>query len=80
MALFLRGELAEEEERECMGIEPPANTPKNSAFPGQGGADSGAVAAQIDNRDPDLTRLLAAWPSLSTAIRRAVLALIESAD
>jgi hypothetical protein len=36
-------------------------------------AESGAVAV-----DPDLARLIAAWPALPQAIRRVILALVES--
>jgi hypothetical protein len=37
------------------------------------GAKSGAVAS-----DPDLTRIIDAWPSLPEPIRRAMLALLSS--
>jgi hypothetical protein len=30
--------------------------------------------------DPDLARVLAAWPGLSQALRRAILALVESGE
>jgi hypothetical protein len=40
-------------------------------LPGEGAAKSGAV-------DPDLSRLLSAWPTLADPIRRAILALVES--
>jgi hypothetical protein len=39
-----------------------------------GGADSSATP----NSDPDLARLLDAWPTLPEPIRRAILALVES--
>jgi hypothetical protein len=54
-----------------------SNFPESSgkiACSAEGGATSGAVAA-----DPDLTRILAAWPILPEPIRRAMLALIETA-
>ncbi len=42
--------------------------------------DAPAVVAQRLPNDPDLARLVAAWPSLPEPIRRAVLALIDSAQ
>jgi hypothetical protein len=30
--------------------------------------------------DPDLARIIAAWPTLAEPIRRAIMALVESAD
>jgi len=44
-----------------------------------GGAQSGAGGADSPPPDPDLARIAAAWPGLPEAIRRAVLALIDSA-
>jgi hypothetical protein len=59
-----------------MGIEPTEDSPDNPTPAAAGGAESGALAAE---NDPDLARLLAAWLTLSEPIRRAVLALVESA-
>jgi len=52
-----------------------------------GGAESGAVGAQnadsaVDGAvaaDPDLGRLIEAWPTLPEAIRRGILAMVEAA-
>jgi hypothetical protein len=44
-----------------------------------GGAKSGALADSFTRSDPGLQRLIAAWPTLPEPIRRAVLALIETA-
>jgi hypothetical protein len=64
------------------GFEPDATTPKgNSSLgnpPPAGAAISGAVSA--DFSDPGLARIIATWPSLPETIRRAVLALVESAS
>jgi hypothetical protein len=47
-----------------------------------GGAESGAAGSGTDSHsvanDPDLSRLLAAWPTLAEPIRLAILALVES--
>jgi len=42
-------------------------------------AESSAVPAPPSTIDPDLARILDIWPSLAEPIRRAVLALVESA-
>jgi hypothetical protein len=55
-------------------IRTPREIPGKTALPEPGGAKSGAPAA-----DPDLTRILDAWPTLPEPIRRAILALIETA-
>jgi len=41
-----------------------------------GGAQSGALPVD----DPDLTRLITAWPKLPEAIRRGILALTDVGD
>jgi hypothetical protein len=43
----------------------------------EGGANSGALAA--DPVDPDLARVVAAWPTLPSHVRAAVMALIQTA-
>jgi hypothetical protein len=58
-----------------MGIEPCTNSPGNTALSADGGAESGAPTPA----DPDLTRLVDAWPTLPPPIRAAVLALVETA-
>jgi hypothetical protein len=47
----------------------PAKTPGKPGVVESGGAESGAF-------DPDLTKIVAAWPSLPEPIKRAMLALI----
>jgi hypothetical protein len=44
-----------------------------------GGAKSGADSTAPSPADPDLARIVAAWPALPEPIRRAILALIETA-
>jgi hypothetical protein len=61
-----------------MGIEPPANSPENTTLSPEGGAKSGSAAVEIRPIDPDLARVVTAWPELPEAIRRAVLALVNS--
>jgi hypothetical protein len=45
----------------------------------EGGAKSGAVSADFSPIDPDLARIVATWPTLPESIRRAMLALVETA-
>jgi hypothetical protein len=52
------------------GLEHPANSSGNSAESKQCGAKNGAL-------DPELARLITVWPGLSTAITRAIMALIS---
>jgi hypothetical protein len=58
-----------------MGIEATPYSPANQAISEHGGAKCGAVSA-----DPDLARLVGAWPSLTASIRAAILALLDSSD
>jgi hypothetical protein len=59
------------------GLEPPANTPKNSTNPAPGGAESGALGAQIapePSADPTLDRLVEAIGNLTPDDRAKLLA------
>jgi hypothetical protein len=62
------------------GIRTSCEIPQVTAISAEGGAKPGAVAAEIQSIDPDLACLINAWPDLPPAIRRAVLALIGSAQ
>jgi hypothetical protein len=59
--------------REWIGIEPTQQSPNKMALSGEGGAESGALAS-----DPELALVVAAWPTLPEAIRRAMLSMVES--
>jgi hypothetical protein len=59
------------------GAEHPAKSSEKSHLRGRGGAESGVLARIV--HEPDLCRILAAWPTLPEPIRRAVLALIGAA-
>ncbi len=67
------------------GLEQPPEAAEKTCDPGIGGAESGAVPTDsapnpkaMPPADPDLSRVIAAWPSLPEPIRRAVLALIQT--
>jgi hypothetical protein len=59
-----------------MGIEPPANSPENTAFPAPGGAQSGALAPAKHNIDPGLAALAAALQALPPEDRARLAALL----
>lgn len=42
-----------------------------------GGAESGAFSADSSQIDPDLARIVAAWPTLAEPIKRAIVALVN---
>ena len=65
--------------RECMGIEPTVNSPENTAFSVQGGAESGALGTQTPAIDPALATLIDAWPTLPEPIRAGILAMVRAA-
>ncbi len=56
------------------GVEHPSKQLGNHQIRPTGGAESGAPAAPT--LDPELARIVAAWPDLPDPIRRAVLALV----
>jgi hypothetical protein len=58
------------------GLERTPNSAKKSAVIEIGGAKSGAPSADSNAIDPDLARIVAAWPTLAEPIKRAMLALI----
>ncbi len=65
--------------RECMGIEPSANSPEITINPAPGGAKSGALTPTKANIDPTLAALIDAWPALPEAIRAGILAMVRAA-
>ena len=62
------------------GREPPPKTSGKPGFLERGGAESGAHGARPAEADPDLARVVAAWPALPEATRRAILTLAETAE
>ena len=65
----------------CAGAEHPAQIPRETPISETGGAECGAPdAPDARNRpdDSDLCRIIDAWPDLPMAIRRAILAVIET--
>jgi hypothetical protein len=58
------------------GIRTPRETPEKTALSPEGGAKSGALPTEPNISDPDLARIIVAWPDLPDHIRAAVLALV----
>jgi hypothetical protein len=61
------------------GFDLPPDSPGKTAVLPQGGAKSGADSGRSATIDPDLQRVIKAWPGLAEPVRRAVLALVEGA-
>ncbi len=61
------------------GFDLPQDSPGKTAVRPEGGAESGAVSGYLATTDPDLQRVIEAWPALAEPVRRAVLALVEGA-
>jgi hypothetical protein len=64
---------------EAAGIEPPQQYAENSSGSREGGAKSGALAAQNGPVDPDVSAVVEAWPTLPVIVRQNVLAMVRTA-
>jgi hypothetical protein len=66
-----------------VGLEPVTLTGSNDkdlrTAENPGGAESGALFRQTVQNHPDLARIVAAWPTLPDAIRRAIVGMIDAA-
>ena len=66
------------------GLEPSGVTDRSSKplqdSPKSGGAESGADPAKTDLIEPDLAKVIEAWPDLPEAITTAILALVQSSQ
>ena len=60
------------------GLEPVNITGCKKQRPPVGGAESGAVGNNSTATDPDLAKVVEAWPRLPEPIKRAILAMIEA--
>ena len=59
------------------GLEHPAKTSGKIGDSESGGAESGAVGAELAVSDPELAKLVTLWSGLTPAIRRSLVALAE---
>jgi hypothetical protein len=59
------------------GLESISKTTGKTVSRKSGGAESGAFSADSSKIDPDLARIVAAWPTLAEPIKRAILALVN---
>lgn len=60
-------------------LEPGAKTPGKNADSNVSGAESGAVADETGPIDPDLQRIIDAWPALPDALKTGIVAMVEVA-
>ena len=60
------------------GLEHLAKTTGKTSDSESGGAESGAVADEIGPIDPELQRIIEAWPRLSEAVKSAILTLLDA--
>lgn len=56
------------------GFEETEKTPENTDLSSPSGAESGALS----NIDPELAKIIAAWPSLPAVFQKAIVAIAES--
>jgi hypothetical protein len=56
------------------------DSPQKTLCLTQGGAESGADLPETGDFDADLARVVNAWPTLTEATRRAMLALLDTTD
>ena len=62
------------------GVEHYDRSPGNNAIQGQGGAECGALGAQLAEIPHDLQVVVDAWPTLPEAVRANVVAIVEKAE
>ena len=84
-----RGELRTIEKEPTVGLEPttyalrkncsPTTTPDSASIYATD-STSGAATGAVTPTDPELARVVEAWPTLPEPLRRAVLALVGTAD
>jgi len=61
------------------GLETPLGNTEKTPLSKTGGAKSGAFPTENDAIDADLQAVIDAWPDLPTAIRAAMLAMVNAA-
>jgi hypothetical protein len=61
------------------GVEIPPQNAGKTQISQTGGAKSGALSSDSAPIDPDLQRVLEAWPMLPAALRSGILAMIDAA-
>ena len=62
---------------ETSGIESTSESSGKQGVAAQGGAESGAVAAENTPIDPDLALIINAWPDLPRGVRTDILAMVK---
>ena len=64
----------------CTGVEQVAQTPGNIDILEEGGAESGAQRAPEGQFEPELQRLIDAWPTLPDALKTGIRAMVTAAS
>lgn len=59
------------------GLEPTPPNPQNTIFSPSGGAESGALGAQLGALPPELMAVVEAWPSLPEGVKASILAAVR---
>ena len=62
------------------GLEHLAKTTGKTSDSKAGGAESGAVADELAPIDPDVRRIIEAWPTLPKHLRQSILALVQAGE
>ena len=62
-----------------VGLEPGQETPEKTTVSEAGGAECGAQRAPEGQFEPDLQRLIDAWPTLPDALKTGIAAMVEAA-
>ena len=62
------------------GSEHPSKTPGKTHISGVGGAESGALGAPNPPFDPELGRIIKAWPDLPTGVRVGIMAMVRASE
>ncbi len=62
------------------GLEHLAQTPEKTSNPKASGAESGAVGDEIGPIEPDLRRIIEAWPKLPDALKTGIMAMVTAAS
>ena len=65
---------------EAAGIELPQRNTAETSFSHQGGAECGALDADLGHVTGDLMLVVKAWPKLTDAMRENILAMIQNTD
>ena len=61
------------------GLEPGAKSSRKTAFPERGGAECGALGAELALIDTELSEVVVGWAKLPEALRAGIVAMVREA-